>query len=135
MSREMRTRVSLRDKFRNPCIELSDVLCGDRLDLRARTMLIPPEREQEADLLDGTSPRARLVYEVQYVDLILSINPVSALAQPGDLYQVNALLVADHFGGDAGGARCLSYAHGTPCELMADYAGASRVSCGVEPGA
>src|SRR5258708_5951787 len=114
MLRKVRERVSHLDEFRNPRVEFGDMLRRDGLDLRARAVLILPEREQVPDLFDGKTQRARLVYEAQHVHVVLTINPVAALSPPGGRHQINAFVVADHFGGDARSVCSLSYVHGSP---------------------
>ncbi len=92
------------EEFRDSRIEFGDMLHGNLLDLRTRTVAILPEREQVPNLFDRKAKRACLMNEAQHLDIVLSVDSVSTVSSSDCLHEINALAVADHLGGNA---RCV----------------------------
>src|SRR3989344_7357272 len=89
------------------------MLVGDRLPLPARSVPVPPEREQMRDLLDRKAKVAGSANESQLVHVPIREVPVVALGPVRRPDQADGLVVADHLGRNAGRLGGLADIHAT----------------------
>ncbi|CAM2158036.1 hypothetical protein PT2222_40034 [Paraburkholderia tropica] len=108
---QMAQRVAHLREFGDALVEFGHVLHCDGLDLGARARAVVPERQQTADIVDEKTQTPRLPDEAQRVHLFHAVHAVARFRARLGREQVHALVVADHFRGDARGARRFANVH------------------------
>ena len=102
-------------------IQFGDVGLCEGLDLPAGPPTVLPEAQQAADLFDREPEVPGPPDELQRVHVLLGVLPVACVGACGRRQQVDAFVVPDHLGRDAGG-RCRfadvhECGHGCSCAM------------------
>src|SRR3546814_1062537 len=98
-------------------LKLLDVAQRKALYVGTGTGAVTPQVKQLADLLHGKPKIARPADKAQRMHVVFGVDPVSRLGSRCRRDEVDRLVVADHFGGDARSRRGPANVHVTPPAL------------------
>src|SRR5690606_18210323 len=80
-------------------------------DVGAFARAVLPQADQGLDAVQRKPQVARAFYEAQRLHVLVGVLPVARIAARGGIDQSDALVVADHLGGNPGCAGRLAYIH------------------------
>ena len=84
------------------------VRLGELFHLRTGALLVPPEREQDLDLLHLEAKVARPFYEPKSMQVSIGVKAIARESAAGGRDQTDAFVMPDHLCADASGSRCLA---------------------------
>ena len=104
-------------------LERDHMLERDALNVRARSPLVTPQREQLADVRHRETEVARAADEAQHMHVLVGVEAIARVRAPRRRQQADRLVVADHLRRHAGGPGCIAnvqHFHGVVLATLAD---------------
>lgn len=92
-------------------VEMGDVFFGQLFDIGAGATAIFPQAQQVPDFTEGETQVAGTADEGEAMDVFVAIVAIIARAAGGGGDKADGFVMANHFGGDAGGAGCVADLH------------------------